>query len=161
LPSSSLSHAIYTVALLALLLPILVAFQAYTLFGHLDTLRYELTDITDYVASSTLDLIILARSSQVSELNLTKSLRIPESVDTYGYTLEFQERDGKWYVVAYLDVQRSIEGQTLLPLGENVTISSDRKVLRSGARNPIIWCHRETGEDGVSVTLELGFGIGG
>jgi len=152
LPAEPLSHLIHTLTIFMIFIAVLAIFQAYTLFTYTDALKHQLTDIANYVGSIALDLVALTSRSKFENITLYKTLNLPSSVGTYGYTVELEEKNGHYFVVVYLDAKPSVRAECELPLQDIACVG----FVHSGSRLPILYCSRVSNGDGsYNITLRL------
>lgn len=152
MPTEPLSHLMHTLTIFIVFISVLAVFQAYALYSYTDALKHQLADIEDYVSSVAADLVILATRSKYGNVTLVKTLNLPKSVGTYGYTVKLENRGSRCVLVVYLDARPGVKVETFLPLN-NVACSG---VVYSGSRNPRIICSRVLNVDGsYNITLRL------
>lgn len=165
MPSSPVSFLITTVSLCLLLIALAASFSVVSNTILRDSTRTQLTEVADRVAGVITELRVLLHMSNEESCTLVKTLNLPKEVLLMGYTVSIEETDDMYFVVASLDMDRSVSGRSALwskydEVGvtlDNGTFATEEFSvnyvceIHSGEANPLAWVRRTQSE--VSVGL--------
>ena len=135
----AMSHIICSMGLIVLILVLPAFFVTERNSIAQDIAKRELTEITDYTSNTLQNLFLLANSTNIKELTITKELiYLPLTVEGSFYTLTIQSIDGvnASRVAAFLNDKPTVEGSSWLVSGLKITseqsIEISNKLVEAG-----------------------------
>jgi len=165
MPSSPVSFLMTTVSLCLVLVALVTCFSVISNVILRDSTKTQLTEIADHVAGRITELRALLHMSTSENCTLVKTLDLPQDVVMLGYTVSIEEVDGMYFVVASLDTDRSVFGQSpLWSLDDQVSVelhngtfateefSVDYSgMVYSGQENASVWAREVQGVPSVGL----------
>ncbi len=176
MPSPVVSFVIGSATLAIVSLLIISSFTGLGLMFQADVVKYELQELSEKIASTMVELAVLAKSSKSEEIFLVKKLNIPKSLMEKGYVINLTREEGNWKVSVYIEGWPGLKGESPLNFREievEVDLTMEltsfnppvhvegREVkhggkIHSGVQKPVVWCSKTIENEHEEIKVGLG-----
>lgn len=160
------SHIIGSLAILAFASLLTFAFVALGTGIINDLVKPQLQEVSDYVANTMLELLALTKSTNEVNVIMVKEVKVPQSLEMYGYKIRLTNRSSAYVVMVSTDIFSWLYGTTEISIREGeakVDLNSGDlgvfinglKVIKSGVVQSgakiVVWSKK--GQDGITIGL--------
>ncbi|UCE16030.1 MAG: hypothetical protein JSV12_09325 [Candidatus Bathyarchaeota archaeon] len=141
MPSHTMSHIIFTSALIALIFLMQFSFTAVVDNMKTEMIKRELKEITDYVSDTLANLYFLVNSTNYSNVTLEKTLNLPSHVQNSIFVINITLNEGSAQsIYAYIkDNSRIDVSSWILP---GLKVGSQSQTIESGRETVVAGCSR-------------------
>jgi hypothetical protein len=140
LPAYTISHVIFTSALIALIFVMQFSFIYVVDNMKTEMIKRELKEITDYVSDTLANLYFLVNSTNYSNVALEKTLNLPSHVEDSTFVINITLDEGSAQsIYAYIKDNSLIGASSWILPGLKV---ENQTLIESGGRTVVAGCRR-------------------
>jgi len=138
LPAYTVSHVIFTSALIALIFLMQFSFIYVVDNMKMEMIKRELKEITDYVSDTLANLYFLLNSTNYSNVTLEKTLNLPSHVEDSTFVINITLDEGSAQsIYAYIKDNSRITASSWILPGLKV---ENQTLIESGGRTVVAGC---------------------
>ncbi len=163
MPQAAMPHVYLTIAMIAIAFIGVYSMSLVVNYVNVKCEEAELNVIASDLSARLSRVYMIANLTPSNEVFIYEEVKLPKEVNQkpYEITLEYNEENGLWYVVAYLSVRNLTQGKapvanltrlqvTPVDLPGNVIFALP---LKSNIGKPVVWAWKKEGE----TTAGLGY----